>query len=112
MYSEEIDLALRFERAGWESWHVPQAEVIHLGGQSTVQMPDRMFVELWRSRLYLYRKHYPVASRLALSLMLIIAQVGVATTVAIRLALGRITSEDARRDFVRALKVIKLVLAR
>jgi N-acetylglucosaminyl-diphospho-decaprenol L-rhamnosyltransferase len=67
MYSEEIDLAIRYARAGWQCWQVPSARVVHLGGQSTSQVPDRMFTELWRSRLYLYSKHYSLASQVVLS---------------------------------------------
>src|SRR5215210_2418622 len=33
MYSEEIDLALRYRKSGWECWQVPSAGVVHLGGQ-------------------------------------------------------------------------------
>jgi len=56
MYSEEVELARRYSRAGWECWQVPSARVIHVSGKSTKQMPDRMFVELWRSRLYVSSK--------------------------------------------------------
>jgi N-acetylglucosaminyl-diphospho-decaprenol L-rhamnosyltransferase len=58
MYSEEIDLAIRYERAGWQCWQVPASQVVHFGGRSTGQLPERMFLELWRSRLYLYAKYY------------------------------------------------------
>jgi N-acetylglucosaminyl-diphospho-decaprenol L-rhamnosyltransferase len=66
MYAEEVDLALRYARAGWQCWQAPTAEVVHLGGRSTQQMPEKMFVELWRSRLYLYSKHYPPGDRMIL----------------------------------------------
>ncbi|MEO5952646.1 MAG: glycosyltransferase family 2 protein [Chloroflexia bacterium] len=73
MYSEEIDLALRYEDSGWECWQVPQSHIVHLGGQSTRQMPDTMFIELWRSRLHIYDHYYSLPSRLALRLILAIA---------------------------------------
>lgn len=59
MYVEEVDLCYRLKRAGWEVWHVPAAHVVHLGGQSTRQMPERMFVELHRSRYRFFRRYYP-----------------------------------------------------
>ena len=34
------------------------ASILDLGGQSTRQIADRMYVELFRSRLLLHRKHY------------------------------------------------------
>lgn len=35
LYYEETDLCLRAARAGWETWFVPQSEVVHLGSAST-----------------------------------------------------------------------------
>ncbi|MGC8874324.1 MAG: glycosyltransferase family 2 protein [Chloroflexia bacterium] len=61
MYVEEVDLCYRLKRAGWEVWHVPTARVVHLGGQSTRQMPERMFVELHRSRYRFFHRYYPRA---------------------------------------------------
>jgi N-acetylglucosaminyl-diphospho-decaprenol L-rhamnosyltransferase len=59
MYAEEVDWCFRFKRAGWEVWHCPDALAVHHGGQSTRQRAAAMFVELHRSRMRLYRKHYP-----------------------------------------------------
>lgn len=35
LYFEETDFCLRAARAGWESWYVPTASVLHIAGQST-----------------------------------------------------------------------------
>lgn len=59
MYCEEIDWAWRVRKAGWDIQCVPAAHVIHLGGQSTSQVRARSVVDLWTSRLRLFRKHYP-----------------------------------------------------
>jgi GT2 family glycosyltransferase len=74
MYSEEVDLAIRYKQAGWEIWQVPAARVIHLGGESTSQAADRMRIELWSSRVYLYRKHYSLLAQLILSFLLLARQ--------------------------------------
>ena len=58
MYCEEVDWCLRIRQAGWEILYTPAAEVVHYGGQSTAQFRHRMFVELQRSRLRFFRKHY------------------------------------------------------
>jgi len=58
MYCEEIDWCLRAKKAGWAIYCVPQAQIVHLGGQSTRQFRERMFVALWRSRFRLFDKHY------------------------------------------------------
>jgi GT2 family glycosyltransferase len=59
MYVEEVDWCYRFKRAGWQVWHCPDAIAVHHGGQSTRQQAAAMFVELHRSRLRFYRRHYP-----------------------------------------------------
>ncbi len=58
MYVEEVDWCRRAQRRGWEVWQVPQAMVVHHAGQSTRQRPNRMFVQLWRSRLRYYERHH------------------------------------------------------
>jgi GT2 family glycosyltransferase len=58
MYCEEIDWAMRIRRAGWEVFCVPEAEIVHYGGQSTGQVQAASLTNLWRSRHRLYRKHY------------------------------------------------------
>ncbi|MGC9469753.1 MAG: glycosyltransferase family 2 protein [Anaerolineae bacterium] len=57
MYCEEIDWAWRMEKAGWERWLVPAAEVVHVGGASTKQARPQATAHLWRSRARLYHKH-------------------------------------------------------
>ncbi|MFN8375835.1 MAG: glycosyltransferase family 2 protein [Anaerolineae bacterium] len=59
MYCEEIDWAWRIHRAGWDVLCVPAAHVVHLGGQSTAQVRPQSLINLWTSRLLLYRKHHP-----------------------------------------------------
>lgn len=59
MYCEEIDWAWRIHQAGWDIQCVPAAHIVHLGGQSAGQVRPRSVVDLWRSRLRLFHKHYP-----------------------------------------------------
>ena len=59
MYCEEIDWAWRIYKAGWHIYCVPTARVIHLSGQSTGQARPQSFINLWTSRLRLYKKHHP-----------------------------------------------------
>ena len=58
MYSEEVDLCYRIQRAGWRLFWVPQSEVIHFGGQSTQQVPTEMFLNLYHSKVKYFRKNY------------------------------------------------------
>ncbi len=58
MYCEEIDWAMRIRRAGWRVLCVPGARIVHLEGRSTAQVRPESYLNLWRSRFRLYRKHY------------------------------------------------------
>jgi N-acetylglucosaminyl-diphospho-decaprenol L-rhamnosyltransferase len=59
LYCEEIDWAMRIHQAGWHAICIPQAEIVHLEGQSTRQAKPQSIVNLWTARLKLYAKHYP-----------------------------------------------------
>lgn len=65
MYCEEVDWCVRIKRDGWQVFCEPQAAVMHHGGASTRQLADRMFVELHRSRMTLFRKYYSPFFRVA-----------------------------------------------
>jgi N-acetylglucosaminyl-diphospho-decaprenol L-rhamnosyltransferase len=58
IYSEEVDLCHRVAIAGWELYWVPQGEVIHLGGQSTRQVSEAMFLRLYQAKLIYFRKQH------------------------------------------------------
>jgi GT2 family glycosyltransferase len=58
---EGLDWAERFQRAGWELWFAPEAEVVHLGGTSRRQVPFRSIVSQHRGmyRYYSDRRSWP-----------------------------------------------------
>lgn len=58
MYCEEIDWCIRIKKSGWSIYCLPNARIIHHGGQSTRQTAPAMFAELHKSRSLLFRKHY------------------------------------------------------
>ena len=58
MYSEETDLCFRLKRSGWPVYLVPQAEVLHHGGQSSRQMALQTLALLYRSKVLFFRRHY------------------------------------------------------
>jgi GT2 family glycosyltransferase len=70
MYSEEVDLCQRLRRAGWSLYWMPQAKVMHYGGQSTQQAAAEMFLHLYRSKLLYFRKHHSRLTALAYKLTL------------------------------------------
>jgi GT2 family glycosyltransferase len=66
LYSEEVDLQLRLQRAGWEVHYVPQATVVHHESQFSTGIPERRINEMWRSRHRYWDKHHSrVGARVA-----------------------------------------------
>lgn len=58
IYSEEVDLCYRLRKAGWRISWLPEATVIHYGGQSTQLVSQEMFLHLYRSKVLFFRKNY------------------------------------------------------
>ncbi len=73
MYSEEVDLCYRIQRAGWCLFWVPQSEVVHFGGQSTKQVPTEMFLSLYQGKIKYFRKHNGWSAAQIYKLILMIA---------------------------------------
>jgi len=70
MYAEEVDWCYRFIAAGWEVWYLPQVAITHYGGQSSKKLRTRMEAELYRSRIYFFRKHYGGAAAFLLKALI------------------------------------------
>ena len=70
MYAEEVDWCYRFHQAGWELWYLPGASIIHYSGQSAKRQRRRMESELYRSRVFFFRKHHGRLSALHLKGMI------------------------------------------
>jgi GT2 family glycosyltransferase len=70
MYAEEVDWCYRFHQAGWEVWYLPRALIIHHGGQTTKKRKGRMEAELYRSRIYFFRKHHGKAAAFCLQVII------------------------------------------
>jgi N-acetylglucosaminyl-diphospho-decaprenol L-rhamnosyltransferase len=70
IYSEEVDLCQRLRSQGWQIFWVPQARVLHHGGQSTRQVAAAMFLRLYQGKILYFRKHggAPAARRYKLIL--------------------------------------------
>ncbi len=69
MTQHEADWCLRISRAGWKVAYVPEAEVMHIGGPTSVQPGVKTYNNLVRNhinRYYFFRKHYGTAALQAL----------------------------------------------
>lgn len=58
MYFEEVDLCYRLSSQGKQIHFVPEAEVTHIGGGSTVQKRAWSYIQFFTSLAQFYRKHY------------------------------------------------------
>lgn len=58
MYGEDLDWCKRFRQAGWSIRLYPQVAVIHYGGGSSDNAPVPFYLELKRSSLRYWAKHY------------------------------------------------------
>jgi hypothetical protein len=56
IYTEEVDLCYRNAQAGWGLYWVPTAHVMHFGAASTSQMAERMYIQLYRSKVQFIAK--------------------------------------------------------
>lgn len=73
MYSEEVDLCFRVRKAGWQIVWVYDAQIVHYGGQSTQQIASEMFLHLYKSKLYYFRKNYSRLAAVAYKFILLVA---------------------------------------
>jgi len=70
VYTEEVDLNYRLKKAGWKIFWVPNSIIIHHGGQSTKQNKTVMFLELYKTKIQFFRKHYGKVSTALYKLVL------------------------------------------
>ncbi len=75
IYSEEVDLCFRIQRAGWKLYWVPASQVVHYGGQSTRQVATEMFLQLYLGKLKYFRKHYGRFAGMIYKVILLLAAV-------------------------------------
>ena len=76
VYSEEVDYCLRLRKAGWRIYWVPQAQVVHYGGQSTRQVAAEMFLQLYQNKIKYFRKHHGWLPAVFYKMILFVAGLG------------------------------------
>ncbi|MBI2470297.1 MAG: glycosyltransferase family 2 protein [Planctomycetes bacterium] len=65
-FLEETDWCYRMHKAGWKVFHLPEARIIHLGGQSKKLAPWQSQIEYCRSLYIFFKKNRSAASYLLL----------------------------------------------
>ncbi|HHT9116678.1 MAG: glycosyltransferase [Planctomycetes bacterium] len=61
-FLEETDWCYRMQKAGWKVFHLPEARVIHLGGQSKKMAPWQSQIEYCRSLYIFFKKNRTIVS--------------------------------------------------
>jgi GT2 family glycosyltransferase len=107
MYSEEVDWCYRIKEGGWKIHYVPHAETIHVGGASTEQVKADMIVELYKSRVVFFRKHYGSFRALLLKLLLAGASIPRLVFFPIQYAFRSNGREDKRKRWVGYWRLLK-----
>jgi N-acetylglucosaminyl-diphospho-decaprenol L-rhamnosyltransferase len=72
MYSEEVDWQRRIKAAGWRIVHLPDAQVIHLGGKSSEQVGARRDIYYHTSKASYFAKHHGWAAGQAVRIALLL----------------------------------------
>ncbi len=57
VYYEEVDLCYRIKQAGWRIVFLPEAQIIHLGGRSSGQVPVDKTIMAMTSLIKFFKKH-------------------------------------------------------
>jgi GT2 family glycosyltransferase len=70
---EEIDLCRRLYRANWPIFWVPQAQIIHYGGQSSKLVAQSTFLRLYHGKILYFRKQHSAFAAALYKLVLFIA---------------------------------------
>jgi GT2 family glycosyltransferase len=63
MYAEEVDWCKRIKAAGWKIHYYKEARTIHLGGKSSGTRKLSLIIEMYKSRLYYWKKHHGSCGR-------------------------------------------------
>lgn len=69
MFAEEDDWCFRIRKQGWKVYYIPDAEIIHYQGASVRQVSQEMFLQLHKSKVAFFRKHYGPFSALLLKVI-------------------------------------------
>ena len=108
IFHEETDWCYRFGRAGWETWFIPDATVVHFGSQATSKVWGRgLVIESYKGKHQFIRTHHGTCSllvhRTLLSALLV--------TRLARACLGRIMGRetpDGELDVLRRALALQL----
>lgn len=68
MYGEDLDLALRIKRRGWQIFYYPTVKVLHYKREASRQSARAQY-EFWRAGYIFYKRHYAATTALPLRVL-------------------------------------------
>ena len=66
MYAEEMDWCLRGVQAGLSTWYLPEVSIVHYDRAASSQVPARVYLDFYKSKLLFFRKHHGAITNLVL----------------------------------------------
>jgi GT2 family glycosyltransferase len=98
LYVEEVELAYRFAKKGWEAWYLPEWKIVHYG-MSTNGSEKATIFEL-QNLVLMYKKHQP---KRKIPILRLILKVGVI----LRIILWRLRGKnDVSKIYAKAFSLI------
>jgi GT2 family glycosyltransferase len=92
IFHEETDWCFRIKKAGWKVYFVPQARIIHYGGQTVSRMwGNKVILEYYKGKHLFLKKNYG-------SLTLLWHRLFLGTLLSVRLVVGAIKHIVSRSD--------------
>jgi GT2 family glycosyltransferase len=97
LYVEEVELAYRFAKKGWEAWYLPNWKTVHYGMATNGSEKATIF-EMQNLKL-MYRKHYPAWQLTVLSFLIKLG-------IILRIMLYGIFKPEVAKIYVKAFKEV------
>jgi hypothetical protein len=100
MYMEEIDLLMRAKKKGYGTYFYAGAQIIHLGGGSSVNKRTGPVLNIYKGLMFVYRKHYATSELQWLRRLLKIKAI-------ILIIIGFVTGSDyLKKTYAEAYKLV------
>lgn len=97
LYVEEVELAYRFAKAGWEAWYLPKWKIVHYGMATNGSEKATIF-EMQNLKL-MYKKHFPAWELGALTVILKIG-------IILRILLYGVLNPSVAKIYAKAFTVV------
>jgi GT2 family glycosyltransferase len=102
IYAEETDWCYRMHKDGWNVTFIPNATIVHFGGQSSVAIKDRQFCEFNRSAGKYIRKHYGPVGAIIMRISMVL---GAMLRVPLFAAISLVQKSSRREETVTKLRL-------